>query len=95
MNEVEVEAALSDLAEAALNAAEFPYQFLAAFGNKEVALRKLRTGHSNTSDLTSGVLLRNNIHLATCEAGAVGPTLQALKSSPATGRHLYHQGAQG
>ena len=48
MNEVEIEAALSDLAEAALNAAEFPYQFLAAFGNKEVALRKLRTGHSNT-----------------------------------------------
>ncbi len=84
MNAVEIEAALSDLAEAEFDAAEFPYQFLAAFGNKEVALKKLRTGHSNTSDLTGGVLLRNNIHLATCETGSVGATLQALKASPAT-----------
>ncbi|ALK87799.1 hypothetical protein L63ED372_00572 [Limnohabitans sp. 63ED37-2] len=84
MNAVEIEAALSDLALEAFDAAEFPFQFLAAFGNKEVALKKLRTGHSNSSDLTSGVLLRNNIHLATCEAGAVGQTLQALKASPAT-----------
>jgi hypothetical protein len=84
MNAVEIEAALSDLAEAEFDAAEFPYQFLAAFGNKEVALKKLRTGHSNTSDLTGGVLLRNNIHLATCESGSVGATLQALKASPAT-----------
>ncbi len=84
MNAVEIEAALSDLAEAEFDAAEFSYQFLAAFGNKEVALKKLRTGHSNTSDLTGGVLLRNNIHLATCETGSVGATLQALKASPAT-----------
>jgi hypothetical protein len=84
MNAVEIEAALSDLAEAEFDAAEFPYQFLAAFGNKEVALKKLRTGHSNTSDLTGGVLLRNNIHLATCETGSVSATLQALKASPAT-----------
>ncbi len=84
MNAVEIEAALSDLAEAEFDAAEFPYQFLAAFGNKEVALKKLRTGHSNTTDLAGGVLLRNNIHLATCESGSVGATLQALKASPAT-----------
>ncbi len=84
MNAVEIEAALSDLALEEFDAAEFPYQFLAAFGNKEVALKKLRTGHSNTSDLPSGVLLRNNIHLATCESGAVGATLQALKASAAT-----------
>jgi hypothetical protein len=84
MNAVEIEAALSDLAEAEFDAAEFPYQFLAAFGNKEVALKKLRTGHSNTSDLTGGVLLRNNIHLTTCETGLVGATLQALKASPAS-----------
>lgn len=84
MNAVEIEAALSDLALDPFDAAEFPFQFLAAFGNKEVALKKLRTGHSNTSDLTTGVLLRNNIHLATCEAGSVSQTLLALKASPAT-----------
>jgi hypothetical protein len=55
MNAVEIEAALSDLAQEEFDATEFPYQFLAAFGNKDVALKKLRTGHSNTSDLTSGV----------------------------------------
>lgn len=86
MNAVEIEAALSDLASEPFDAAEFPFQFLAAFGNKEVALKKLRTGHSNSSDLPSGVLLRNNIHLATCEAGAVSKTLQDLKSSPATAK---------
>lgn len=86
MNAVEIEAALSDLAQEEFDAAEFPYQFLAAFGNKDVALKKLRTGHSNTSDLTNGVLLRNNIHLATCQEGEVSKTLQDLKASPATAK---------
>lgn len=86
MNAVEIEAALSDLAQEQFDGTEFPYQFLAAFGNKEVALKKLRTGHSNTSDLAGGVLLRNHIHLATCQAGEVSKTLQDLKSSPATAK---------
>jgi hypothetical protein len=84
MNAVEIEAALSDLAEEPFNAAEFPFQFLAAFGNKEVTLKRLRTGNNNASDLPGGVLLRNNIHLATCANGKVGETLQALRSSPST-----------
>ena len=84
MNAVEIEAALSDLALEPYNEAEFPYQFLAAFGNKDTALKRLRTGNNNASDLPGGVLLRNNIHLATCANGKVGETLQALRSSPAT-----------
>ena len=84
MNAVEIEAALSDLAEEPFNAAEFPFQFLAAFGNKEVTLKRLRTGNNNASDLPDGVLLRNNIHLATCANGKVSETLQTLRSSPAT-----------
>ena len=44
MNAVEIEAALSDLALEPYNEAEFPYQFLAAFGNKDTALKRLRTG---------------------------------------------------
>ena len=36
MNAVEIEAAISDLAlEPSFDAAEFPYAFLAAFGNKD------------------------------------------------------------
>ena len=84
MNAVEIEAALSDLALEPFAQAEFPYQFLAAFGNKDVAIKRLRTGNNNTSDVTGGVLQRNNIHLATCEFGNVGATLQALRSSQAT-----------
>lgn len=84
MNAVEIEAALSDLSLEPFNAAEFPFQFLAAFGNKETALKRLRTGNNNASDLSGGILLRNNIHLATCEKGKVGETLQALRLSPAT-----------
>ncbi len=84
MNAVEIEAAVSDLALQPFDAAEFPFAFLAAFGNKDTTLKRLRTGNSNASDIPGGVLLRNNIHLAVCAAGAVGDTLKALRSSPAT-----------
>ena len=84
MNAVEIEAALSDLALAPFQAEEFAYQFLAAFGNKDTTLKRLRSGNNNASDLPGGVLLRNNIHLVSCVPGAVESMLQALKSSPAT-----------
>ena len=86
MNAVEIEAALSELSVEPFDAQEFPYQFLAAFGNKEVALKRLRTGNNNASDLPNGVLLRNNIHIATCEVGKVAETLQALRLSPSTAK---------
>jgi hypothetical protein len=84
MNAVEIEAALSDLALEPFQAEEFAYQFLAAFGNKDTTLKRLRSGNNNASDLPGGVLLRNNIHLVCCVPGSVETTLQALKSSPAT-----------
>lgn len=91
MNAVEIEAAISDLALETFNAAEFPFAFLAAFGNKDTTLKRLRSGNNNTSDVPGGVLLRNNIHLAVCSpnaAGSVGNAvsdgLKALRASPAT-----------
>jgi hypothetical protein len=84
MNAVEIEEAISDLALQPFDAAEFPFAFLAAFGNKDTALKRLRTGNNNTSDVPGGVLQRNNIHIAVCEAGTVGETLKALRASPAT-----------
>jgi hypothetical protein len=85
MNAVEIEQAVSALAEKPFDRAAFPYAFLEAFGNKETTLKRLRAGASNKSDL-GGVLQSNNIHIATCEPGAVTDTLHALKASPATGR---------
>src|SRR5665647_1313919 len=84
MNAVEIEEAISDLALQPFDAAEFPFAFLAAFGNKDTALKRLRTGNNNASDVPGGVLQRNNIHIAVCEAGTVDETLKALRASPAT-----------
>ncbi len=84
MNAVEIEAAVSELARQPFDAAEFPFAFLAAFGNKETTIKRLRKGESNASDLAGGVLQRNNIHLAVCEPRMVGETLKALRDSPKT-----------
>jgi hypothetical protein len=89
MNAVEIEQAISPLATEPFDAVEFPFTFLAAFGHKEPALQRLRSGNSNASDVTgpdviNAVLLRNNIHVATCAVGAVGQTLKALRDSAAT-----------
>ncbi|MDL2175413.1 DNA methyltransferase [Stutzerimonas sp. FeSN7] len=86
MNAVEIESAISDLALEPFDAVEFPFTFLAAFGNKETALKRLRAGNNNASDVPRGVLLRSNIHIATCEPGSVGDTLKALRASPATAK---------
>ena len=84
MNAVEIEGAISELALQPFDAAEFPFAFLAAFGNKDTALKRLRTGNNNASDVPSGVPQRNNIHIAVCAAGTVSETLTALRASPAT-----------
>lgn len=84
MNAVEIEAAVSELAEAPFDAEEFPYAFLAAFGNKDTTIARLRKGDTNKSDVPGGVLQRNNIHLATCAPGQVNATLNALRASPET-----------
>ena len=62
LNAVEIEEAISAMAEQPFNAAEFPYAFLQAFGNKDTTIRRLRSGASNKSDL-GGVLQPNNIHI--------------------------------
>src|SRR5580658_2245621 len=84
MNAVEIEEAVSALAAQRFDRAEFPYAFLAAFGNKETTVKRLRAGSSNASDVPGGVLQRNNIHIATCAPGEVEPTLRALRESPKT-----------
>ena len=69
MNAVEIEQAITDLAEQPFDAAKFPYAFLEAFGNKETTIKRLRAGASNKSDL--GVLQTNNIHIKVCTEGEV------------------------
>jgi hypothetical protein len=89
MNAVEIEEAVSRLAEAPFDAEVFPFAFLEAFGNKQTTLKKLQSnsGSSNQSDLPGGVLQRSNIHLKVCLAGEVTTTLLALRESPATVRY--------
>lgn len=83
MNAVEIEEAISALAEQPFDAQEFPFAFLEAFGNKATTLKRLRSGSSNKSDL-GGVLQTNNIHILTCAEGEVSQAMAGLKASPAT-----------
>ena len=89
MNAVEIEEAVSRLAEAPFDPEAFPFAFLEAFGNKQTTLKKLqsKSGSSNQSDLPGGVLQRNNIHLKVCPEGEAFNTLTALRDSPATARY--------
>lgn len=83
MNAVEIEEAVSQLVAEPFDAAEFPYQFIAAFGAKKTTVDRLRKGDSNQSDV-GGVLQRNNIHIAVAPAGGVQDALAALRASPRT-----------
>jgi hypothetical protein len=85
MNAVEIEEAVSALAEQPFDEEGFPFAFLEAFGNKATTIKRLRSGASNKSDV-GGVLQTNNIHLAVANAGDVTAKLDALRASPATAR---------
>ena len=89
MNAVEIEEAVSQLAEAPFDPETFPYAFLEAFGNKKTTIKKLKSkkGSSNKSDLPGGVLQRNHIHLKVCSEGDVAVTLTALRESAATKKY--------
>ena len=84
MNAVEIEEAISQLADQPFDPEGFPFAFLEAFGNKATTIKRLKSGSSNSSDIEGGVLQRNNIHIVICGQGDVSATLAALKASLAT-----------
>ena len=86
MNALEIEKAISNLAEQPFDANEFPFAFLECFDNVPFTIKMLRHGNSNESDI-GGVLQKNRIHLKTCPAGQGLNTLEELKTSPATKKH--------
>jgi len=86
MNAIEIEEAVSRLAEEPFAAESFPYAFLEAFGNKATTIQRLRSGNTNQSDITGGVLQRSNIHILATMEGELANALAALRSSPATSR---------
>ncbi|WP_148253610.1 class I SAM-dependent DNA methyltransferase [Aidingimonas lacisalsi] len=83
MNAVEIEEAISALAEQPFDAEEFPFAFLEAFGNKATTIKRLRSGATNKSDI-GGVLQTNHIHIKVCAEGQVSDTIRELRESPAT-----------
>lgn len=85
MNAVEIEQAVSALAEQPFDPGEFPFAFLEAFGNKPTTIKRLRSGATNQSDV-DGVLQRNNIHIKVCPEGKAAAALHDLQESAATTR---------
>ncbi|MDA8962853.1 lactate dehydrogenase [Pseudomonadales bacterium] len=88
MNALEIEEAVSNLALQPFDVSEFPFAFLKAFGNKDTTIKKLKSAKnsSNSSDISGGVLQRNNIHIGVCAQGDSNNTLIELKQSPATSK---------
>jgi len=85
MNAVEIEEAVSDLAEQPFDREAFVFEFLLAFGNKQTAIKRLRS--NSNSDIPGAVLQKNNIHIATCATGETAQTLNALREHPKTARN--------
>lgn len=86
MNAVEIEEAITLLAEESFDRDNFPYAFLEAFGNKATTIKRLRSGSSNASDVEGAVLQRNNIHMMVCAEGEVTKSLNILKNSTSTNK---------
>ena len=85
MNAVEIEEAVSVLAEEPFDPGEFPFDFLEAFGNKPTTIKRLRAGTTNRTDV-GGVLQRSNIHIKVAPEGEAAAALADLKASPETAR---------
>jgi hypothetical protein len=86
MNAVEIEQAITELAEKPFEAENFPFEFLQAFGYKDTTIRRLKAGETNKSDV-GGVLHAKHIHLAVAPPNEVVKTLARLRASPATAKH--------
>jgi hypothetical protein len=84
MNAVEIEEAVSQLAESPFDPHEFPYSFLEAFGNKDTTIKRLRSNATNKTDIEGAILQRNNIHIKVCDSGVVAETLDQLRNSQST-----------
>ncbi len=83
MNAVEIEEAVSKLAEESFDPETFPYAFLEAFGNKPTTIKRLKRGTTNKSDV-GGVLQRIHIHIKVATEGQVAEALEDLRRSSAT-----------
>jgi hypothetical protein len=79
MNAVEIEAAISALADQPFDAAAFAFAFLAAYGIDDATIKRLRARGSKRD-----VRLRNQIRIVICDRGAVRETLSSLH----TGTHI-------
>ncbi len=84
MNAVEIEEAISELAAAPFDAADFPRAFLEAFNNKPTTVKRLLAGAAKNSDVEGGVLQFKQIHLAVAAPGCVREKLEQLRASPKT-----------
>jgi hypothetical protein len=95
MNAVEIEEAIPALAELPFDNAEFPFQFLSAFGNEEIAIKRLRRGESNKSGIggslprtdprkTSSVKRKSRSRPIAASAAVAWPGVRAIAATVLT-----------
>ena len=81
MNAVEIEQAITDLAEQPFDAANFAYAFLEAFGNKATTIQRLRSGATNKSDLGGVLALWGTGEYLSVPASVVAPARWSMNSA--------------
>lgn len=81
MNVIEIEEALSELAQASFNPEAFIWEFMASYGAPKSTIARLQTGDGNTSDVPGGVIWRKWLHFKACQIGQTTQALDALESS--------------
>lgn len=81
MNPTEIADALEIIAKAPFDAAEFGYAFADATDNAKATIAKLRSGVTNKSDITGGVLLNAKFHYAPALPGMSAAMLDSMRAS--------------
>ena len=80
----DIEEAVSRVAAAPFVPDAFPFDFIAAYDAPPATITRIRNGTQNASDVQSGVLWRQKLHLLVCAEGGVQDALARLQGSRAT-----------
>lgn len=86
MNIVDIEQALTEIAQKPYNPQSLGLEFVAAFAKSSTTLKRLKES-TNESDIPNGLLWRGYMHYAPAQRGMAAEILEQLKLSKASAKH--------